>query len=108
MPAYPYELATDVNTLPAVMFQMGQEISYNPHKMLFKNFCVHDPICFGAMLSLASKHMAATSGQADTVQSLTHKTRTIQMINSRLREGPNVYLQDEMIYSIGTISVVEV
>jgi hypothetical protein len=99
---------TDVVTLPFMMYQVGSEVEYNPHRMLFQQFGLRSPLAFEATLALASLYLASASGQGETVRSLALKSLAMQMINRQLEEDLNVILQDDVMFCIGTLSVVEV
>jgi hypothetical protein len=91
-----------------MIYQMLSVADYNPHKILFHQVLMHDAAAFQAVLALASKHMVTgLQGKTDTVQSLTHKTRTIQLVNERLHD-PETATQDSTLYAIGALSVIEV
>jgi hypothetical protein len=99
---------SDLNTLPYIVYQILSGVDYNPHKLLFHQVLMHDAAAFQAILALASKHVVTgLSGTADTVQSLTHKTRTIQLVNKRLQD-PATAVKDSTLYAIGALSVIEV
>jgi hypothetical protein len=57
-----------------------------PHKLIFREYALHDQTAFKAMLALASKHLALANGLDDTAQSLEHKVQAIELVNQRLRD----------------------
>jgi hypothetical protein len=99
---------TDVVTLPFMMYQVGSAVEYNPHRMLFQRFGLRSPLAFEATLALASLYLASARGQGETVRSLAFKSQAMQMINRRLEEDLNAILQDNVMFCIGILFVVEV
>jgi hypothetical protein len=106
---YAYTLQVVV-TYPEMMYKMGGTRGtrqVNPMEEIFRQFALHDPLPFEAMLSIAAKHRAGVEGHADSVQSLTHKMRALRMINERLQSDKGSEL-DSTIYSAATLAVIEV
>jgi len=90
-----------------MMYQMGNVVKYNPMKVIFHQFALHDQIAFEAMLSLSAKHLASVNGKTDTEQYLYHKTRAIALMNARMQDGKNVN-RDATLYGAATLAVLEV
>lgn len=90
------------------MYQIGPEAELNPNRMLFQRFGLRSLLAFKATLAMASLYMASASGHGETVRSLALKSQAMQMMNRRLEEGPNAIFQDEVMFCIGILSVIEV
>lgn len=90
-----------------MMYQMEDARQYNPIRGIFHQLALHDPVPFQAMLAVAAKHRAGVEGQIDTVQSLTHKTRAIKLIQERLKND-TLGKQDGTLYAAASMAVIEV
>lgn len=90
-----------------MMYQMGDPRHDNPIKAIFHHLALNNRVSFQAMLAIASKHSAGVGGQADTVQSLTHKMRALRLINQELNSGI-CDKSDGLLYAVATMAVIEV
>ncbi|EEP80771.1 predicted protein [Uncinocarpus reesii 1704] len=95
-----------ITRYPLMMYKMGHAHQYNPIRAIFHRVAIHDPVPFQAMLAVAAKHMAGVQGQADTVQSLTHKMRALRLLNERLKSDP-WGKQEGTIYTAASMAVIE-
>lgn len=59
------------------------------------------------MLAIASKHRANMEGKTESVLSLTHKMRTLRMMNRYIQEETGAH-NDETIYAVASMAVIEV
>jgi hypothetical protein len=92
---------------PSMMYKMTGATHGNPVMAMFREFALQDRVPFQAMLAIASKHLAGVEGKADTVESLTHKTRALSLIKERIRMDAGGHY-DGTIYATATMAVIEV
>ncbi len=79
----------------------------NPMKEIFKQLALNDELPFQAMLAIASKHRAGVEGKTESVQSLTHKMRALQLMSERIQMDSKT-ANDGTIYAVATMAVIEV
>lgn len=90
-----------------MMYQMEDPQRYNPIRNIFHSLALHGPLPFQTMLAVAAKHKAGVEGRVETVQSLTHKTRTINLFQERLVDG-TLDKPDDTLYAAASMAVIEV
>lgn len=90
-----------------MMYKFLGSIHGNPMMEIFRQFALRDPLSFQAMLAIASKHRAGVEGQSESVLSLTHKMRTLRLINERIQSDDG-RKDDGTIYAAASMSVIEV
>ncbi|KKK14996.1 hypothetical protein AOCH_003450 [Aspergillus ochraceoroseus] len=97
-----------VVTYPSMMYKFTSSAANNLNPMLdiFRKLALHEDLPFQAMLAIASKHRAAVEGKTESVQSLTHKMRTLRLINERIHMDSKGQ-DDGVIYAIATMAVIE-
>jgi hypothetical protein len=90
-----------------MMYKLSNPLQKNPMMEIFREFALKDRLPFQAMLAIASKHLASVEGQSESLQSLGHKTQTLQLINKTIRDTSDDQL-DNFIYAVATMAVIEV
>lgn len=94
-------------TYPAMMYKLSNPLQKNPMMEIFREFALKDRLPFQAMLAIASKHLASVEGRSESLQSLGHKTHTLQLINRTIGDTSDDQL-DNFIYAVATMAVIEV
>ncbi|KAF9887596.1 hypothetical protein FE257_009809 [Aspergillus nanangensis] len=95
-----------VVTYPSMMYKFVDSVANNPMLEIFRQFALHDKLPFQAMLAIASKHRAGVEGKKESVQSLTHKMRALQLMNERIQIDSKGQ-HDGTIYAVATMAVIE-
>lgn len=92
---------------PSMMYNLAGSVACRPMTEIFRQFALHNRLAFQAMLAIASKHRANMNGKTESVQSLTHKMRTLRLMNHYIREETTAQ-NDETIYAAASMAVIEV
>lgn len=98
---------TDIVTYPSMMYNLAGSIACSPMMEIFRQFALHHRLAFQAMLAISSKHRANMNGKIESVQSLTHKMRTLRLMNRYIREETTAQ-NDGTIYAVASMAVIEV